>query len=414
MSESQVETQHTSQDTPARKPLPSHPLLPAPLPPPEAFFQGAEAAGPAAVPFHLAEVRDLAGFDALAPEWDALAARTDDQVFYSHAFLRCWLTHFAPRPALRVLTARDAQGRLVAGLALLEERSRQYGVPVRQLVSPSNPHSGRFDMLAEQPLLAGAAFAAHLAKDPGWDVLRIGDVPEGGAARALLPAFARAGLPVGIWSSAHSPYVPLPRTLEDWQGPRKRDLKALRRRRRRLEERGDVRLERICRAEEVEAALSECFALELRGWKGHNGTAIAQDPRTLGFYSELAHAAARAGQLALYLLRLEGRLIAFQLGLIHGRRYLALKPGYDEAFHELSPGQLLTESLLQDCIARGLTECDLMGDDTPSKRVWTDAARPHGWLYVFRDTLAGHALCAAKFRWAPVARRVVNRWVRRH
>jgi CelD/BcsL family acetyltransferase involved in cellulose biosynthesis len=358
-------------------------------------------------------VRDVAGFEALAPEWDALVSRCDDQVFYSHSFLRCWLTHFAPRAALRVLTGRAPHGRLVAALALMEVKSRQYGLPVRQLVSLGNKHSGRFDMLAEWPPQAGAALASHLARDPSWDVLRLCDVPEHGSARALLHSLSQAGLPVGIWPSARSPYVLLPPSLEAWQARRRRELKALRRRRRRLEERGLVTLERVSHPHGLDALLSECLSLELRGWKGRGGTAIAQDRRTLGFYSELAHTAARTGHLALYLLRLDGRLLAFQLGLSHSGRYLALKPGYDEAFHEFSPGQLLTEGLLQDCIARGLSECDLLGDDTPSKRVWTDSARPHGWLYVFRDTLAGRALWSAKFRWAPAARRVVRRWARR-
>jgi CelD/BcsL family acetyltransferase involved in cellulose biosynthesis len=412
MSDSQV--QHTAEDTPIQKPHPAHRPLHPPVPPPETFFQGPAEASPAPAPLWIQEARSHAAFEALAPEWDALAARTGDLVLYSHAFLRCWLTHFAPHASLRVLTGRDAQGRLVAALALMEVKARQYGVPVRQLVSLSNKHSGRFDMLAEVPSVAGTAFAAHLARDPSWDVLRLGDVPEDGAAHALLAAFAHAGLPVGVWHSARSPYVLLPSTPGAWQGPRKRDHKALRRRRRRLEERGHVTIERIGQGEALGATLAECFALELRGWKGRHGTAIAQDPRTLGFYSDLARTAARSGQLALYVLRLDGRIIAFQLGLAHAGRYLALKPGYDEALHELSPGQLLTESLLQDCIARGLSECDLLGDDTPSKRVWTDTTRPHGWLYVFRDTLAGRALWSAKFRWAPAAKRVVKRWVRRH
>src|SRR5918998_864952 len=52
----------------------------------------------------VSEVRDLAAFDAMASEWNGLVARTDDQVFYRHEFLRCWLRHFAPEARLRILT----------------------------------------------------------------------------------------------------------------------------------------------------------------------------------------------------------------------------------------------------------------------------------------------------------------------
>ncbi|HSP79034.1 MAG TPA: GNAT family N-acetyltransferase, partial [Myxococcaceae bacterium] len=185
-----------------------------------------------------------------------------------------------------------------------------------------------------------------------------------------------------------------------------------RRRRRKLEERGRVEVERVEGGLELEARLEEGFSLEASGWKGRRGTAMAQDGRTRGFYSELAREAGYAGRLALYFLRLDGRAVAFQYGLCHGGRYFLLKPGYDESLGECSPGQLLMEEVLRDCIARGLREFDFLGPDMVWKRDWTDRVRRHSWLYVFNDTAFGRALCAAKFRWGPRAREVVTRWTR--
>ena len=91
-----------------------------------------------------------------------------------------------------------------------------------------------------------------------------------------------------------------------------------------------------------------------------------------------------------------------------------MKQGYDEAYADVSPGQLLTESLIEDCVRRGVREVDLLGNESPSKSEWTDRARRHGWLFVFRDSLVGRGLYSAKFRWAPMARKVVRRWARRH
>lgn len=378
------------------------------------FFQASEEASVATGALRVAEVRELSGFDALAPEWNALVARTDDQVFYRHEFLRCWLTHFDPRAALRVLTAREPGGRLVAALALREERTTQFGLPVRVLSSPSNPHSCRFDMLAEEPARAGEAFLAHLEKDPDWNLLRIADVPDGGAAWGLLRAAEARNMPMGTWLSARSPYVTLPTTLEGWRGGPAYNPKALRRRRRRLQERGPSSLVHVSSREGLEDWLADGFAVERSGWKARRGTAISQDPRTLGFYSDLARIAADAGYLSLYYLRLEDKTLAFQFGLNYGGRYLALKPGYDEAYAQLSPGQLLTEDMIHDCVSRGLTELDLLGDETPFKSEWTDQVRVHRWMFVFRDTLMGRALCSAKFRWIPAARRMVKRWSPTH
>ncbi|WP_223636870.1 GNAT family N-acetyltransferase [Corallococcus sp. EGB] len=363
-------------------------------------------------PLRVEEIRGLPAFDALAAEWNALVKRVDDQVFYRHEFVRCWIESFAPGAALRILAARNAMGTLVAVLGLQEEQGHQYGVPVRQLSSLTNKHSCRFDLVADEPKRAAVAFLSHLMGDPSWEVLRLSDVPEGGAAWELLHAARGAGMPWGAWPSARSPYLVLPSTVAAWTKGRS-NAKPLRRRRRRLEEKGRVEVERVSGVEGLDPKLEEAFTLEQSGWKAQEGTAIAQAQHRRVFYTGLARTAAERGWLGLYFLRLDARPIAFQYGLQYAGRYLAMKPGYDEALAEVSPGQLLTESLVQDCIARGLNELDLLGDDAPYKREWTEHARQHHWLFIYRDTWMGQTLQRSKFRWAPVAKRMVGRWVRR-
>lgn len=362
-------------------------------------------------------VSERAAFMALEPEWNALVAQTGNELFYRHEFLRVWLDNFAPTAPLRILTLRDAQGALQAALPLLLERGTMYGAPVRQLVAAANPHSCRFDLIAREPERAAQALLAHLRADRSWDLLRLNDVPETGAGRALLAAARAAGLATGTWESLQSPYFPLPASHEAFQATLQSKFKAnCRRRRKKLEEKGQVRFERYEGGVELDAKLEEGFALEASGWKGQRGTAMAQDARTRGFYTELARESARSGRLTLYFLRLDDRAVAFHFGLTHAGRYLLLKPGYDESLRECSPGQLLMEEAVRDCIARGVREFDFLGPDMVWKRDWTDKVRAHTWLYLFNDTAFARALCAAKFRWAPAAKEaakeVVSRWKR--
>ena len=358
-------------------------------------------------------VRERAAFVRLADEWNSLVEATTDEPSYRHEFLRIWIDNFAPGADLRILTLRGADGALTAALPLMAERASVYGVPVRQLSGTANTHSCRFDMIARDPVAAAAAFVAWLRADRTWDVLRLTDVPDGGAAWTLLAEARACGLPTGTWESLQSPYVPLPATWDLFQATLHAKFKAnCRRRRRKLEEKGKVTLDRVDGGLALDAVLEEGFAVEQSGWKGRRGTAIAQDPATRGFYTELAREAASAGRLALFLLRLDGRAVAFHYGLTHGGRYFVLKPAYDEALAECSPGQLLTEDVMADCIARRLSEFDFLGPDMPWKRDWTDAARRHTFLYAFADTAFGRALCATKFRWWPAVKRRLARWRR--
>ncbi|MFL5348014.1 MAG: GNAT family N-acetyltransferase [Hyalangium sp.] len=357
------------------------------------------------------EVTDRAAFMALEPEWNALVDATSNELFYRHEFLRIWIDNFAPSARLRILTLRDSEGRLTAALPLMAERTTMYGIPVRQLAATANPHSCRFDLIAHEPEAAAAMFLSWLRMSRDWDVLRLTDVPEGGAGWGLLEEAKNAKLATGVWDSLQSPYVPLPSTWEAYQATLQSKFKAnCRRRRKKLEEKGQVKFERVDGGLDLESKLEEGFALEQSGWKGERGTAMAQSASTRGFYTELARDAAYSGRLSLYYLRLDGRPVAFQYGLTYGGRYFLLKPGYDESLKECSPGQLLMDEVLADCISRGLREFDFLGPDMVWKRDWTDKVRRHHWLFIFNDSAFARALGAAKFRWVPTAREVVARW----
>jgi CelD/BcsL family acetyltransferase involved in cellulose biosynthesis len=364
-------------------------------------------------PWRVSEVRDRAEFGRMEKEWDALldASPARGTVFLRHAFLRIWIDNFAPRARLRVLVARDGAGTLQAALPLMEARMRFYGVPVRALRSTSNPHSCRFDLVAIDGAKAASAFFRHLAADDGWDVLRLHDVPEGGAARLLQAEFEKDGWPTGAWESLQSPYVPLPGTWDDFAARLSSKFKAnLRRRRKKLGEL--VTFERYGGGEDLEARLEAGFALESSGWKGQRGTAIAQSAETRGFYTELARWASREGTLALRFLKTGGRPVAFHYALATKDRYFLLKPGYDESLGDCSPGQLLMEDVFKDCVGAGLRELDFLGPDMVWKRDWTDQVRPHAWLYTYRKGRLGRALRAAKFQWLPKAKEAWARWKR--
>ena len=359
----------------------------------------------------VAEVDDRAAFVAMEREWDELVAATDDQFFYRHSFLRVWIDNFAPGEQLRVLTLRDDDGRLDAVLPLVARRSSLYGVPVRMLAAPANTHSCRFDLIARDREAAAAAFTDHLAAERSWDVLWLRDVPEHGNGLALVKAAQARGMPAGISDSLQSPWISLPDSHEQLAQRLSSKFRAnVRRRRRRLEERGKVTVERIQGGVALDGQLAEGFALEASGWKGEAGTAIAQDPATHGFYTELARNAADTGKLVLYLMRLDGRPIGFHYALEHGGHYLLLKPAYDEALGECSPGQLLMDEVLRDCIDRGLKVFDFLGPNMRWKRDWADGIRPHHFVHIFRDTPLGHALCKAKFRWLPAAKEKIRQW----
>jgi CelD/BcsL family acetyltransferase involved in cellulose biosynthesis len=355
------------------------------------------------------ELNSPSEFAALREDWNALVESSHAGPFTRHECIRAWINSFAPGAKLVILTARDSERRLAAALPLLLERGLVCGLPARQLIAAANTHSCRFDMLANDAKAASRAFLRHLLDKPGWEVLRISDVPEGGHAWQLHRAAVELRLPVGAWESQRSPYLSLPSDYEELLIGKSAQFRAnLRRRRRQLERLGRLTFERVTTESNLLECLDEGFELERRGWKGREGTAISQDGATRAFYTELARESARNGRLCLSFLRVDGRPIAFHFGLIDGGIYYVPKLAYDESLKGCSPGLVLLEEAIKRGIADGLLGYDFLGAEAEWKNRWSSSAKPHHWLYIFRDSGVGHALRKAKFGLVPLAKKALS------
>src|SRR5205085_12587753 len=124
----------------------------------------------------------------------------------------------------------------------------------------------------------------------------------------------------------------------------KRSFRAdLRRRYRRLTESGELTLDVSDGSGAIDGLLAECWKLERAGWKSAVGTAVADHPATERFYREVARRAAARDRLQLCFLRLDGRAISVMFGLRQNGVLYLLKGGFDPAYRQFSPGQLLLE-----------------------------------------------------------------------
>jgi hypothetical protein len=143
--------------------------------------------------------------------------------------------------------------------------------------------------------------------------------------------------------------------------------KNLRYRRRKLLKRGAISVEMRKGESAGEDFLAEFLALEASGWKGRMGTAILNKPDDVALYTTLVRNFARQGRLEWHGIRVDGRLIAGELGVRCGDALILPKYAYDEDFAECSPGQLLTEEVFKEAFSRDdLVEVNTMSYERQS------------------------------------------------
>jgi hypothetical protein len=118
----------------------------------------------------------------------------------------------------------------------------------------------------------------------------------------------------------------------------------------------------------VEAGIAEYEDVYARSWKEPEPF-----PR---FNAVLMRNAAREGWLRLGVLRRAGVPVAVQLWILHQGIAAVLKLAHDEAFKPISPGTVLTATMLRHLIdTERVAGIDFGRGDDPYKRLWTAARR---------------------------------------
>lgn len=344
----------------------------------------------------------------LAPEWHDLCNEGPcNQPFYWPEWFAAFVRAFEAGRPLVIITVRTG-GRLQAVMPMVEEEGKSYGLRLTKLRSIKGYHSLRFDLVhgaGVNQQVVQASIWKCLQGLGHWDVIKMCEVPEAGAAYKLLELAASDGYPTGRWLSLRSPYIPLIDDRPAACEPRNLRLRSkLRRVWREVGAQNSCRLVRVDHADPE--ALERFYELEAAGWKGQRGSAIACQKNVRQFYEELALTADLFGNLSLYFLEFKGQTIAAHYGLTVGNRYYMPKCAYNEDFRVLAPGHLIVRAILEDLRERGISEFDFTGPLDNWKSRWTMHVRPQTWCYIYRQNFRGRLVHAIKFGVIPAAKKI--------
>jgi len=198
----------------------------------------------------------------------------------------------------------------------------------------------------------------------------------------------------------------LPATFKEFAAVRSSQFFAqIRRHRRRLEQRGCVEIsfpvEHDQRIEVVRA-----LAQQKSDWLRTHGFDNAFDrPSTREFYERLTNCPLQSGNILVACLRVGDQIAATLWGAIFGPRYYFLVPTYAEKWRKFSAGRILTQSVLQRCIAQGdIRVFDLTLGEESYKQTWCDHS------LALHEHLEAHSAKGLAF----VAWRRLRQLVRRH
>jgi CelD/BcsL family acetyltransferase involved in cellulose biosynthesis len=322
-------------------------------------------AAPSAEPrVDLAVIDDLASFEALEADWNALfeAVAGPGQVFQAYGWCWQWCRHYLPaglHPSRRlaVVTGR-IDGRLVLVLPLVAERRAGLtellwlGEPVSQygdlLVTPEACHIGTLRAAWSLAVEATRADHANLRK-----------VRADAAARPLLEALA-----AHVTCTEEAPYLDLTQdtSFAAWEARRQpRAAKNRKRQARRLADMGALAFASFTGSQDAARLARHAVALKRTslGDKGAISPALAC-PRFEAFFADAAAGLGSDAGVNVKALTIEGEPAALKVVIERNRTSLLHIAVFDPRFEKCGAGAVLLEHVIGDAIARGQQRLDLL------------------------------------------------------
>ena len=268
-------------------------------------------------------------------------------------WLDCWWRAFGEGAEMRVLASRD-RSKLAGGLAL--------GLRGSHLWAMADGNTDLFRPMARSEADV-APLVEAVAAGP-WSRITLQAMPIGEPGTAVLcDGLRERGWLVHETFREVSPIIDTSGSFEEYvKGLSSNARRQVGKSRRRLEREGTVELRTVEPVTELEPVLEESFALEAAGWKGKAQGAVLASERLTRFWRDTLRRYHDLGALRFSQLRLDGRLIAFCLGIVHGRRMFAMKTSYDEGYAYFSPGHILRLDMLERCFeAHDIDAHELLG-----------------------------------------------------
>lgn len=338
-------------------------------------------------------IDNLAGFAALAQEWEELLTETDIRnLALSHYWLMTWLEHFPPERLL-VILVRNAEGRLLAGAPLMINPGRA-GLCHRLL--------RRLQFIGSQPIVYDwvkipivpdadekavlKAIAGALRSNPHWDVLDFLFGLEQPRWALMAEVLAPDLVSSGLTPASIVPMTDLPSDFETFQkGMKPSVLKDRQRCMRNLERDfpGELKMEISKTFDlETEMGLERMYDRHIAYWaeRGIRSNFI-RFPKLRDFYKALLkqqHSGVSNDRphLVYSALKIGEAVISSGLAIWQGDGLMTYVDAFDQSYRKYAPGSIHLLLMVEEAIRRGGRQLELGRGDEPYKRNWTGNQPP--------------------------------------
>jgi CelD/BcsL family acetyltransferase involved in cellulose biosynthesis len=307
------------------------------------------------------------GLQQLARAWAALqdktAASPMSRIEWAQAYLESYAQEHPERVKLAVL---ESDGELAAVIPLLQRRT--LGLPYLEMLGSHELYEPT-ELLYRDPKSLAQLLDAVL-RETGQPLV-FERHPGNAASIDIITQQLRQAWKVRRRQRPASPSVQIGEDPEQVLNSGRRS--DLRRMLRRAEKYGKVTFRvHAPTLDELQPLFDAAMKIEAAGWKGETQTALQTDVVARSFFERYARLTAQAGILRIAFMDIDGKPVASQINVECGGAIWLFRIGYDEAFADCSPGNLLMMEVIRYASRQKLKSCEFLGKAEGWTRMWTN------------------------------------------
>ena len=351
------------------------------------------------------------GFTALRPEWNSLLrASGSASPFLTWEWLHTWWTHLGGGSQLRMLAVRAGTDLI----AIAPFRMASSGIarfPSLDMLGTGEAGSDYLDVIVRRGWEAESLAAIERFVRSHNTTLRLTHLGPSAAAVHLADLLDSHGWTRSMTAGGTCPYIPLAgHTWDSYLATLGASHRAnVRRRIRALEQKFDVRFERVTTEAQRREAMLRLVQYHERRFD-ERGTAFRTE--SLGaFHEEVTKRVLDRGWLRMFVLRVNGTPVAVMYGFLYGGTFYFYQHGFDADYQQHSIGLVLMGLSIRAAIDEGAGEFDMLWGVEQYKFLWARDTRELRNVHLFPPNVGGQlhrGFFHVRRRVAAVVRRHVN------
>ena len=325
-----------------------------------------------------------------------------------HEWFECWIRDLGSRENIAILTLW-VDGQLMAVAPMQVARQKIKGLPLKAFTFLSSTISPRCNFIVHESV-DKRRFFEELFRQKGWNLIITSNME---AAQQITKDYidylhsCRGGR-FQIEPGRQSPYQIISENWDSYfNGLSKNHRKNLRKALKGLDEAASHSFEQYDEFEKLDGIFDEIVAVSGSSWKAELGSDMSSNSRISSFYKNFSRAGSKDGLWQLYTLKIDGKYVAFDYLLKHGKRLTGIRSDYHKDYRDYMPGHLMKIATIKDLCGRNEGwEYDMGGMAVEYKMRYADQMREHVNITAAGPGLYGSLLMFGKSRVLPFLKNI--------